>query len=74
MDYFDISETIPLQSNGLTFFFQLRAVWQRSGRRQRGERQVGTGDSGLHNITDVIRGICYPVSATDTTEEPDLAR
>jgi len=29
-------------------------------------REVKEDNGGLHNITDVIRGIRYPVSATDT--------
>jgi hypothetical protein len=40
-----------------------REVWDRGG-------QVRTGDIGLHNITDVIASIHYPVSATDTRYQP----
>ena len=34
--------------------------------------QLNAGTRGLYNITDVIFGIRYPVSATDTVEEPDV--
>ena len=37
-----------------------------------GRTSDGNDDVGLHNITDVIFSIRYPLSATDTVEEPNF--
>jgi len=54
--------------------FQLHGTCQTSARRQRGMGWRTEGHVSLHNITDVIAGIRYPVSATDTRYEPKVCR
>lgn len=66
--------TNPFQNNGLTFFDIMQHARGQGNARdvQREETGGGNDDVGLHNITDLILGIRYPVSATDTIEEPNF--
>ena len=69
MRFFNSKEAIPSKNNELTHFPAFCGIpeismrWRETRTSGRG---VETVTRGLHNITDVIRGIRYPVSATDT--------
>ena len=67
-----VKAKFPFQSKGLTFFsiscgmLEVRTTTEKCRGDAKRRLSVETCDVRLHNITDVIFGIRYPVSATHT--------